>query len=336
MHPVTPSPRRGAFRSLSDLQSLRDDDSAGGDGGANTKNTKNGEDASLTMAIPLPPLYYKKREDIIDTEKNKNTILSSSFHNYKTPEKSYKPNLSIGKHGASAFLPIDRGAPWLSRSTPPLSPLVAKQLSYESPSSATVSLALTEDITEGSWTPGGMLGTPVQSPTVVSHASSPPPFAPPFYPQSMARMSSSSSPHSQLRSPPPLSSSSSAAGHSASASSFIPVTPRNNHNKKQYRRPSPYSPANSSLGSITSVATPSTPTSTNSPSKNHQRLKTELCMHWSKGTEACPFGEYCTYAHGEEELQITKLLDFQRLGLIEDAETYRTKPCLTWVATGSW
>lgn len=65
------------------------------------------------------------------------------------------------------------------------------------------------------------------------------------------------------------------------------------------------------------------------------RIKTELCMHYRRGNE-CPFGEKCTYAHGEEELQLTGLMEMQRAGLIEDAETYRTKPCWTFVATGSW
>jgi hypothetical protein len=43
----------------------------------------------------------------------------------------------------------------------------------------------------------------------------------------------------------------------------------------------------------------------------------------------------CTYAHGEEELQMTKLLDLHEAGLV-DMALHRTKPCLTWVATGSW
>ena len=64
------------------------------------------------------------------------------------------------------------------------------------------------------------------------------------------------------------------------------------------------------------------------------RIKTELCLHYINKT-SCPFGSSCTYAHGEEELQLTKLMDLHRAGLV-DFETYRTKPCLTWISTGSW
>lgn len=64
------------------------------------------------------------------------------------------------------------------------------------------------------------------------------------------------------------------------------------------------------------------------------RIKTEMCMHYENGTH-CPFGTNCTYAHGEDELQMTKLMDLHRAGLVE-LQTYRTKPCLTWISTGSW
>jgi hypothetical protein len=80
---------------------------------------------------------------------------------------------------------------------------------------------------------------------------------------------------------------------------------------------------------------PSTSTSIfDDDSVRKSRLKTEMCMHYSNN-RPCPFGANCTYAHGEEELQMTKLLDLHDAGLI-DVDTYRTKPCLTWVATGSW
>lgn len=64
------------------------------------------------------------------------------------------------------------------------------------------------------------------------------------------------------------------------------------------------------------------------------RLKTELCLHYINKTQ-CPFGANCTYAHGEEELQLTKLMDLHEAGLV-DVATYRTVPCLTFVSTGSW
>jgi hypothetical protein len=76
----------------------------------------------------------------------------------------------------------------------------------------------------------------------------------------------------------------------------------------------------------------------NSPTEDStrkQRIKTELCTHYASG-KLCPFGDRCTYAHGEQELQMTNLMDLHRAGLVEDVETYRTKPCWTWVATGSW
>jgi len=64
------------------------------------------------------------------------------------------------------------------------------------------------------------------------------------------------------------------------------------------------------------------------------RIKTEMCMHYLQN-RPCPFASTCIYAHGEEELQMTKLIDLDEAGLI-DVDTYRTKPCLTWVMTGSW
>jgi len=65
------------------------------------------------------------------------------------------------------------------------------------------------------------------------------------------------------------------------------------------------------------------------------KVKTELCIHYLNGT-ACPFGDKCNYAHGEEELKYTRLYELQKAGLISDVNKYRTHPCLSWVSTGAW
>lgn len=120
--------------------------------------------------------------------------------------------------------------------------------------------------------------------------------------------------------------------------------------------PSVYRPSTPQDSTTASAARPKTPTGRKSPfvkssngmnspsfginsnsdddSVRKSRIKTEMCMHYSNN-RPCPFGANCTYAHGEEELQMTKLIDLHNAGLI-DVDTYRTKPCLTWVATGSW
>ena len=293
MKTFTPSPHRSAFQSLSDLGGDREMGST-----SNThSNNDTGRDELPSLSIPLPPLYYKKRED---TEDDKGTIDSFSY-NYKTPEKKRGlPSFGVGK--GSAFVPIERAQITRGSGTPPLSPLVVKQLSYVSPSPSMVSLAPTEDITEGSSTPGTT--TPRPSPTGSSYlqVANSPTQSPLVY---------AASPLPRTRSP----------------STFARPTPFKTPNKYRRESPVPCSPGNSSIGS--------TSTADDRSSSRKQRLKTELCMHWTSGRE-CPFRDQCTYAHGEHELQITKLLDLQKAGLIEDAETYRTKPCWTWVATGSW
>jgi Zinc finger C-x8-C-x5-C-x3-H type (and similar) len=287
MKTFTPSPRRGALENFGDLRKGR---------GSVPRSNTSIDGGRNSLGIPLPPLYYKKREE---TEDDKATI-DDFFHAYKTPEKkSGKPSFKVGK--GSAFVPVERTQLCRLSGIPPLTPLVGKQLSYASHSPSTVSLVPTEDSTEGSWTPGTVSPGPSPAPSYLQAASSP-----------------ITTPYQQSRTSP------------------LPRTPRTpspfarlipSKSPKNYRResPIPCSPANSSIGS----------SSTDEKMSRKQRLKTELCMHWTSGRE-CPFRDQCTYAHGEHELQITKLLDFQRAGLIEDAETYRTKPCLTWVATGSW
>lgn len=315
MFPVTPSPRRGAFKRLSDLHQYAAGNIEGGGGSHH--------------GIPIPPLYYKKpgekegNDAAIQTKQG-----TDSTFVYKTPEKQ-KIDHSAGIQGSSspfttksqAFVPIDR--PPLSRSTatPPISPLVGKRLPMSaaaSPASSLASQALTEDMTL----------TPSTTTSYLQAASISP------YPSSSQHRHSGASPsqRSAGRSPSP------------SLGSGAPLSPRKSPNKYYQQRsgavvsplsysPShhsniPYSPGGSSIGShsTTTIA---------DDAARKQRVKTELCMHWSSG-RVCPFGTHCTYAHGEAELVMTKLMDLQSAGLIEDAETYRTKPCLTWVATGSW
>ena len=113
---------------------------------------------------------------------------------------------------------------------------------------------------------------------------------------------------------------------------FSPLTPTiSGHN---------YSSDVSTGRKRTPRATPSPTLGRKSPYKivdetvKRTRLKTELCMHLQNG-RVCPFGDSCTYAHSYEELRKTKLVDLQAAGLI-DIETFRTKPCFTWISTGSW
>jgi hypothetical protein len=64
------------------------------------------------------------------------------------------------------------------------------------------------------------------------------------------------------------------------------------------------------------------------------KVKTVLCNYYKTG-KACPFRSECLYAHGDDELKYTKLMAMENAGLV-DVETFRTHPCLTWIATGAW
>ena len=52
-------------------------------------------------------------------------------------------------------------------------------------------------------------------------------------------------------------------------------------------------------------------------------------------TGTCQYGDKCNYAHGKDDLKFQTLLELDNGG-VTDVETYRTRVCFTWVATGSW
>ena len=62
--------------------------------------------------------------------------------------------------------------------------------------------------------------------------------------------------------------------------------------------------------------------------------KLEFCESVVQGV-ICKFGSKCAFAHSESELQFTTLRERAEAGLI-DILTYRTRPCLDHVMTGSW
>ncbi len=307
MASVTPSPRRSAFKRLGDVR-VR---------GCGTNGASH-------HGIPLPPLYYQKRDGYEDDAADKQ--ISHNSMRIKDPV-SFLPEKREGSFPVSrtpfttaknTFVPIER--PLLSRSngTPPISPIVGKQHHMStSPAPSLMSLSMTEDASEGSLTP-----SPTTSYLQVASIS-------PYSGQN--RHSGPNSHRFGCRSP-------------TKEAFGAPLSPRKTPNKHYNQRrsncmasPLPfsssshhsnicYSPGGSSIGSHSTIT---------EDISRKQRVKTELCMHYTSG-RICPFGSNCTYAHGEAELQMTKLMDLQRAGLIEDVEMYRTKPCLTWVTTGSW
>jgi len=120
---------------------------------------------------------------------------------------------------------------------------------------------------------------------------------------------------------------------------FYTVIPCLKGKKKQNRKADVSSPtytldSSESSDLEASAKSPPVPQNLRGDPFRSAKVKTELCrlFHSEKG---CPFGEKCNYAHGEQELKYTKLLDLEMAGLV-DIEIFRTHPCFTWVATGSW
>ncbi len=103
-----------------------------------------------------------------------------------------------------------------------------------------------------------------------------------------------------------------------------------NHSRNSISNHSRNNSSNHSRSTIDSNDHHSTKNST-----KRLKVKTELCLYYMSN-ESCPYGVSCHYAHGEHELQTNSLLDLQNLGHIEDANTYRIKPCFSHVAMGSW
>ena len=91
----------------------------------------------------------------------------------------------------------------------------------------------------------------------------------------------------------------------------------------------------SSFNSSTPSRSPKTSTQKRQhPQSPSRYYKTELCENYMKGLP-CQYGKKCNYAHGHQELRLLKLKERHEAGMI-NANEYRTKPCMIFVATGSW
>jgi hypothetical protein len=277
-----------------------------------SSTTKQGAVRYVTVAIPADlqptaenmaryfnPSFKPSESPMTVMTTGSNSVAPASSSSSKS--KSFHPAQS-----SYGFVPISHETPRESRPfSPPLSPYTYGQTS---PSPSMMSTMTTETFTSGK-------GLDRMSPAFFPAVYRPP------TPQALTPASTSTP-----------------ASASASASAVRPRTPTG--------RKSPFvkSSSNGMNSPIFGGSSSSSTTNNNNNNNNNNtdaddsvrksRIKTEMCMHYSNN-RPCPFGVNCTYAHGEEELQMTKLLDLHHAGLV-DVDTYRTKPCLTWVATGSW
>ena len=65
--------------------------------------------------------------------------------------------------------------------------------------------------------------------------------------------------------------------------------------------------------------------------KFHVLHKTELCMYHERGTCKRSRKE-CAFAHGLEDMRVLTPEDKEFLGIIPDADAFRTLPCRYWLA----
>ena len=296
MIPVSRSPAMHSVRHLNDQQERT----------SPPRSILGKEGTSGLLRMPFAPfcsdLHSLSQKN--DRQSSKTAPIAFVNRHDRKPPPSSQPVLP-----PQVFIPIDRPPPMrhlrMSARTPPVSPFIGTtELTTLplSPSPSLLSAAPTEDMTERSLTP-------------------------------YSQQSSSSYLQIAANIKP-----SKAAPYSGSGNGGYPCSPR-----KSPVMPSNYPSGRGSLPPFFHPRVPQSPGGNSIGSQSaqaedqsrKQRAKTELCMHFING-RVCPFGVNCTYAHGEEELQMTKLMDLHRAGLLEDVKTYRTKPCLTWVATGSW
>jgi hypothetical protein len=74
----------------------------------------------------------------------------------------------------------------------------------------------------------------------------------------------------------------------------------------------------------------------NVPSSPKRNYKTELCKNFEE-SRYCRYGSKCNFAHGKDELaRFSSAYEMYANGLIENPDTYLSRPCFDYVATGAW